>query len=127
MAKKLNSMRLLDGAGIPYDVIDFPEEIHDAAGVAEFAGEPLARVYKTLAVVREQGKPMLVMVAADRTLSLKKLAAEVGEKKLRMAKYAEAEKLTGLKVGGINLRLAVDDLVEATGAQVIDATDPPGA
>jgi len=101
MAKKTQPMRILEGAGVPYDVIDFPEEVHDAAGVAEFAGEPLSHVYKTLVVVREQGKPLLVMVAADKTLNLKKLAAALGEKKLRMAKHAEAERLTGLKVGGI--------------------------
>lgn len=101
MAKKTQSMRILEGAGVPYDVIEFPEEVHDAAGVAEFAGEPLSHVYKTLVVVHDEGKPLLVMVAADRTLNLKKLAAVVGTKKLRMAKHAEAERLTGLKVGGI--------------------------
>jgi Cys-tRNA(Pro)/Cys-tRNA(Cys) deacylase len=101
MAKKMNAMRILEGAGVPYEVIEFPAEVHDAAGVAEHAGEPPECVYKTLVVIRDQGKPMLVMVAADRTLSLKKLGKAVGAKRLRMAKHAEAEKLTGLQVGGI--------------------------
>ena len=101
MAKKTQSMRVLEGAGIPYEVIELPNKIHSAAEVADFAGEPVHVVYKTLVVVREQGKPLLVMVAADRSLNLKMLASAVGEKKLRMAKHAEAEKLTGLKVGGI--------------------------
>jgi Cys-tRNA(Pro)/Cys-tRNA(Cys) deacylase len=41
------------------------------------------------------------MIAADRHLDLKKLAAAIGEKKVSMATHADAEKLTGLKVGGI--------------------------
>lgn len=160
MAKKTQSMRILDGAGVSYDVIDLPNVVHDAAGVADFAGEPHNRVYKTLVVVREQGKPLLIMIAADRTLNLKMLARAAGEKKLRMAKHAEAEKLTGLKVGGIGalallnkgfeiyidrpaldlphvlvspgergrqLRLAPQALIDVTGAQVVDVTDPPEA
>jgi Cys-tRNA(Pro)/Cys-tRNA(Cys) deacylase len=43
-----------------------------------------------------------VMVPGDRHLSLKKLEGAVGFKGLRMATLQEAEKLTGLKVGGIS-------------------------
>ena len=102
MPRKTLSMRILEGAGVPYDVIEFPDTIHDATGVAEFAGEPTGHVYKTLVIVRDEGKPLLVMVAANRTLNLKKLARAIGEKKLHMAKHAEAERLTGLQVGGIS-------------------------
>ncbi len=43
-----------------------------------------------------------MLVAGDRELDLKRLARAVGEKKLRMASYKEAESLTGLQVGGIS-------------------------
>ena len=100
--KKLNSMRVLEGQGVPYEVFTFPPHHHSAAEVAELAGVPLDQVYKTLVVQRERGKPILVMLAADRHLDLKRLAAATGDKRLRMAPQREAEQLTGLKVGGIS-------------------------
>jgi Cys-tRNA(Pro)/Cys-tRNA(Cys) deacylase len=102
--KKTLGMRVLERAGVAYDVIEYPEAIHDALGVAEFAGEPPERVYKTLVVepVKERSKPVLVMIAADRTLNLKALAGALGVKRAEMASHADAERLTGLKVGGIS-------------------------
>lgn len=157
MTKTL-AMRILEGQGISYDVVEFPEAIHDALGVAVHARLPPENVYKTLVVqaVDPGFKPILIMVAADRTLSLKRIAQAVGVKKVRMARHAEAERLTGLEVGGIsalallnkgfaiyldewatllddivvsagrrglNLRLAVQDLIRVTGAELIEATD----
>jgi len=99
---KLNSMRVLDRVSVPYEALAFPSTIHSAEGVAEHLNLPLSEVFKTLVVERPAGgKPLLVM-AADRELDLKKLAAALGEKKFRMARHAEAERLTGLKVGGIS-------------------------
>jgi Cys-tRNA(Pro)/Cys-tRNA(Cys) deacylase len=96
-------MRVLDGARVEYEVLVFSESLHSADGVANYLGIPLQEVYKTLVVERpSRGKPILVMVAGDRELDLKKLAAALGEKKLRMARHADAERLTGLKVGGIS-------------------------
>ena len=60
---KLNSMRLLEAHGVPYEVFTFPPTRHSAAQVAELAGIPPAQVYKTLIALRERGKPLLVMVA----------------------------------------------------------------
>lgn len=104
MAKtnKFNSMRLLESHNIPYQALSYDDNIHDAAEVAVALGVPVQQVYKTLVVERVAGgKPMLVMIAADRPLDLKKFAAAVGEKKVSMASHADAERLTGLKVGGI--------------------------
>jgi Cys-tRNA(Pro)/Cys-tRNA(Cys) deacylase len=100
---RLNSMRVLDGARVEYEVLAFPDSFHSADGVANYLGIPLQEVYKTLVVERPgRGKPILVMVAGDRELNLKKLAAALGEKRLRMARHGDAERLTGLKVGGIS-------------------------
>ncbi len=45
---------------------------------------------------------MLIMVAGERELDLKRVARSAGEKKVRMASHNEAERLTGLQVGGIS-------------------------
>lgn len=45
---------------------------------------------------------MLVLVPGDRSVDLKRLAAALGEKKLRAATQREAEALTGLPVGAIS-------------------------
>jgi|SwirhirootsSR2_FD_contig_123_60909_length_2889_multi_5_in_2_out_0_3 Cys-tRNA(Pro)/Cys-tRNA(Cys) deacylase len=102
MVKKLNSMRLLEAQGVPYEVLSFPDTIHSAVGVASYYGLPPAQVYKTLVVVLSQGKPVLVLTAGDREIQLKRLAQALGKKKLRMATQKEAEAWTGLKVGGIS-------------------------
>jgi Cys-tRNA(Pro)/Cys-tRNA(Cys) deacylase len=103
MANKLNSMRLLESHNVPYEVFNYDPSIHDADEVGAKIGVPAAQVYKTLVVERANtsSKPILVMIAADRHLDLKKLAASIGEKKVSMAAHADAEKHTGLKVGGI--------------------------
>jgi len=102
MKHKTNSMRMLESRQIPYQAYEFAEDIHSAEGVAEVLGVPLSHVFKTLVVIRQGGRPLLVMVPGDRALDLKLLAEAVAEKKLRMATYKEAEKLTGLEVGGIS-------------------------
>ncbi len=153
---KLNSMRVLEAHDVPYQVFTYPPARHSALEVAELAGVSPAQVYKTLVVQRERGKPILVMIPGDRQLNLKRLAAAIGEKKLHMAPHSEAERLTGLKVGGIsalallnrgfdiyldqsatgqsdiyvsagqrgvNLTLAVGDLLRVTGARIVEAID----
>ena len=104
-AKKLNSMRLLEQQKIPYEAITYgePDAFHDAVEVAEMLGVPVAMVYKTLVVEPAgQSRPCLALIAADRTLDLKRLAAAIGVKRASMAAHKDAERLTGLKVGGIS-------------------------
>ena len=155
MAEKTNAMRVLEGRKVRYEILTFSSEFHSADEVAEILGLPQDEVYKTLVVLRPKGKPMLIMVAADKELDLKKVAQAVGEKKVHMALQREAEELTGLQVGGISalallgrpfdvfidrpaterasivisagqrgmdVRLAVPDLIRVTRARVIDAT-----
>lgn len=100
--KKLNSMRLLERHDVAYKVHEFSTGIHSAVEVATAVGKPAEQVYKTLVVQRLAGKPLLAVIPGPATLDLKALANAIGEKKLTMAAHTEAEKLTGLKVGGIS-------------------------
>lgn len=101
-APRTNATRALDARGVPYEVRTFPDEVHSAGGVAEVLGVPAASVCKTLVVIPSEGHPLLVMVAGDRELDLKRVARAAGVKKARMAHHDEAEALTGLRVGGIS-------------------------
>lgn len=101
MATKLNSMRVLESNKVTYEAREYEPNIHDAVEAAAAMGVPADQVYKTLVVERTNGKPVLVMIPADHQLDLKKFAVAIGEKKIGMAAHADAEKLTGLKVGGI--------------------------
>ena len=99
-----NVTRLLEARKVSYTVFEFSPEKHSAEETATLLGVPEDHVYKTLVVLREvKGKkPLLVMVPGGRELDLKKLAASLGEKKLRMATQKEAEAITGLLTGGIS-------------------------
>jgi Cys-tRNA(Pro)/Cys-tRNA(Cys) deacylase len=60
-------------------------------------------VYKTLVVLDEEpgSRPLLVMIAGQDELDHRLLARSIGAKATRMAPQREAERLTGLLVGGI--------------------------
>lgn len=100
--EKTNAMRLLDQRRIFYEPLTYDAEIHSAVGVAESLGLPPERVYKTLVALREDGgRPLLVMIAGPDELDRRLLARSVGAKAVQMAPHREAERLTGLQVGGI--------------------------
>jgi Cys-tRNA(Pro)/Cys-tRNA(Cys) deacylase len=107
--KKLNSMRFLEKHNVPYEVLEYEADTRDAEEVAERVGMPEYMVYKTLVVQSVATlKPMLVMIASDRHLDLKRMATAAGEKKVQMAAHVDAEKMTGLKVGGISALMLTD-------------------
>ena len=102
-ARKLNAMRMLEARGISYQVYTYDPRIRDAQEVAAAVGLPASEVFKTLVVESPtRSKPILALLPCDCTLSLKRLARALGEKKVAMAPQARAEKLTGLKAGGIS-------------------------
>ena len=99
---KTNAMRALDAHKIPYESFFYPETIHSADEVAALLGVPASQVYKTLVVLADGRRKLLVMAPGDRELDLRLLARSVGAKSAHMALHREAEQLTGLKVGGIS-------------------------
>lgn len=68
---------------------------------AEALGVSPAIVLKTL-MVEVDGRPACVVVPSDREVNMKKVAAAFGGKSAQMMKPADAERLTGYKVGGIS-------------------------
>lgn len=83
MAIKTNVTRLLDSRKIQYETNEYDGSVfHSAEEVAALIGVPVDHVYKTIVVLREEKgkKPLLVMIAANREIDLRKLAAAVGEK-----------------------------------------------
>ncbi len=105
--EKTIAMKLLEGKRINYEVIPYPDRMRDAEEIAVALDVPASQLFKTLVVlppgkVGRAAKPLLVMLPADKQLDLKNLAKAVQAKKLKLAAHNEAEKMTGLQVGGIS-------------------------
>jgi len=95
---------MLEQKHIPHEVFEFDDAIRSAQEVARVTGMPPGQVLKTLVIEADppKGKPFLVMMPSAFEVELRVLAARVGAKKLRMASHRDAERYTGLKVGGIS-------------------------
>jgi Cys-tRNA(Pro)/Cys-tRNA(Cys) deacylase len=118
---KTNAMRALDARGVPYAVFTYPETIHSAVEVAALLGVPAGHVFKTLVALADSGnRQLLVVTPGDRELDLRLLARGVGAKAAHMAPQRDAERLTGLKVGGISPLALLDKHFEVY-------LDAPGA
>jgi Cys-tRNA(Pro)/Cys-tRNA(Cys) deacylase len=104
MSKATRATKMLDRAGVAFVVASYDyDPAADSIGLQASAalGEPPERVLKTLMALVD-GKPVCVIVPSDREVSMKRLAAAVGGKAAQMMKPAEAERISGYKVGGIS-------------------------
>jgi Cys-tRNA(Pro)/Cys-tRNA(Cys) deacylase len=104
MSKATRATRALADAGVAFTVHSYDYDPNaDRIGLqaAEALGEQPDRVLKTLMALVD-GKPVCVIVPSDREVSMKKLAAAFGGKAAQMMKPADAERVTGYKVGGIS-------------------------
>jgi Cys-tRNA(Pro)/Cys-tRNA(Cys) deacylase len=104
MAKGTPATLALEKAGVAFTaaVYDY-DPTADRIGMqaAEAMGVPPGIVLKTL-MAEVDGKPVCVVVPSDREVSMKKLAAAFGGKSAQMMKPADAERISGYKVGGIS-------------------------
>ena len=104
MSHATRATRVLDAAGVSYRLhtYDYHAEAGQKGVAAALAlGLPASRVLKSL-MAWVDDHPVCAVIPADQRLSLKKLAAARGGKSARMMDVAEAERLTGYKVGGIS-------------------------
>ena len=95
---------MLEDAGVTFSVHSYdydPDAQSIGLQAAEALGQEPAWVLKTLMALVD-GKPVCVIVPSDREVSMKKLAAAFGGKSAEMMKPADAERITGYKVGGIS-------------------------
>ena len=104
MSKTTRATQALDRAGIAYSVHAYaydPEAPRIGLQAAEALGVAPDEILKTL-MAEVDGRPVCVLVASDREIALKRLAAAHGGKSAAMLKPAEAERITGYHVGGIS-------------------------
>jgi Cys-tRNA(Pro)/Cys-tRNA(Cys) deacylase len=104
MSKTTRGTRALEAAGIAFTVhlYDYdPAAERIGLQAADALGEVPARVLKTL-MAQVDGRPVCVIVPSDREVALKKLAAAFGAKAAQMMKPADAERISGYRVGGIS-------------------------
>jgi len=104
MAMATRATKALEQAGANFTVHAYaydPNAERVGLQAAESLGETPTRVLKTLMALLD-GKPVCAILASDREVAMKKLAAALGGKAAQMMKPADAERATGYKVGGVS-------------------------
>lgn len=104
MAKGTPAIKVLTDHGVVFDVLSYdydPDASRIGLHAAESLGLPPSMVLKTL-MATVDGAPVCVVLASDREVNLKRLASAAKGKAAAMMKPADAERLTGYKVGGIS-------------------------
>ena len=105
MAKKIektNVARLLDKAGIKYNLIPYEFDENDLAAqhVADSLGQPIERVFKTLVLHGDKTKHIVCVVPGNTEVNLKALAKVSGNKKVEMIAIKDLLGVTGYIRGG---------------------------
>ncbi|MFD1192920.1 Cys-tRNA(Pro) deacylase [Phenylobacterium conjunctum] len=104
MAKTTPATLALKKAGVAFDLHAYdydPDAPRVGLQAAEALGADPARVLKTL-MAEVDGKPVCAVLASDQEVAMKRLAAVFGGKSAAMMKPADAERITGFKVGGVS-------------------------
>lgn len=104
MSKTTPATLALSKAGIAFTLAQYdydPNAERVGLQAAEAMGVSPSEVFKTL-MAELDGKPVCAIVPSDEEVNMKKLAAALGGKAAHMMKPADAERLTGYKVGGIS-------------------------
>lgn len=104
MSKTTPATLALTKAGIAFSLATYdydPNAERVGLQAADAMGVSPAEVFKTL-MAELDGKPVCAIVPSNEEVNMKKLAAALGGKSAQMMKPADAERLTGYKVGGIS-------------------------
>ena len=105
MAKKIektNAARLLDRAGIRYNLIPYEFDENDLAAqhVADSLGQDIARVFKTLVLHGDKTGHIVAVIPGNMEVDLKALAKVSGNKKVEMIAMKDLLQVTGYIRGG---------------------------
>ena len=105
MAKKTdktNVARLLDKAGIKYNLIPYEFDENDLAAqhVADSLGQDIAQVFKTLVLRGDKSGHIVCVIPGDKEVDLKALAKVSGNKKVEMIPMKDLLAVTGYIRGG---------------------------
>jgi Cys-tRNA(Pro)/Cys-tRNA(Cys) deacylase len=104
MARSTPATVALEQAKIAFKLHEYdydPNAAKVGMQAAEALGIEPARLLKTL-MAKAGDEVVCVLLASDREVNLKKLAAAAGAKHAAMLGAADAERITGYKVGGIS-------------------------
>jgi Cys-tRNA(Pro)/Cys-tRNA(Cys) deacylase len=104
MAKGTPATVALTRAGVAFKLHEYdydPNAARIGLQAAAALGVDPARLLKTL-MAKAGGAMVCVLVPSDSEVSLKKLASVAGAKDAAMLAPAEAERITGYRVGGIS-------------------------
>jgi Cys-tRNA(Pro)/Cys-tRNA(Cys) deacylase len=104
MATKTNAARILDAAGIRYELREYKvnEDDLSAPHVAEAIGMPAEQVFKTLVARGDRTGVLMACIPGNSELNLKALAAASGNKKVELVAVKEVLGLTGYIRGGVS-------------------------
>lgn len=126
-----NTTRFLTKHGIHYTVHGLQTtEKKSAVDVAKLLNKPSQCIFKTIVLTTGQTtKPVLALVPADRQVNAKAVALCLKEKKLMVSSQADAERITGLQVGGISplallnkpFRVIIDLTINSLNSVIISA------
>lgn len=100
--EKTNAARLLDKAGLKYNLIPYEYDENDLAAqhVADSLGQDIARVFKTLVLHGDRTGYIVCVVPGDMEVELKALAKVSGNKKVEMIPMKDLLNVTGYIRGG---------------------------
>jgi len=104
MGHATRATKALEQAGVAFTLRSYDYDPGaDSIGLAaaQALGVDPAQVFKTLMVLAD-GKPACVVAPSDGEVSMKRVASALGAKAATMMRPADAERITGYKVGGIS-------------------------
>lgn len=121
MDYKTNVMRMLDQKKIPYKAYSYADtDAISGTEVAEVLGQNPAQVFKTLVTVSKANQYYVFVIPVEKELDLKRAAASVGEKSVRMLPAKELLSLTGYVHGGcspIGMKKVFRTVVDETASE----------
>lgn len=102
LTNKTNAARLLDAAGIFYEIVPYEYDENDLAAehVAEQLGEDIGQVFKTLVLRGDKTGLFVCVMPGDMEVDLKTAARISGNKSCQMIHVKELLPLTGYIRGG---------------------------